>query len=79
MLTEQRSRKRKYIRTEESLMVVKVQDSIAEKGGGGGEATEQPVKRVRAQRHCRRCGKAGHNARTCTAEIIVLDNSNAFE
>jgi hypothetical protein len=63
-LTEQRSRKRKYIRTEESLKVGDVQDLIAEKDGGGEEAAEQPAKRVRKQRHCGRCGKTGHNART---------------
>ena len=78
-LTEQRSRKRKFIRTEESLTVGEVQDLIAEKDGGSEEAAEQPAKRVRAQRHCGRCGKTGHNARTCTAEIIVPDDSDASE
>ena len=75
-LTEQRSRKRKYIRAEESLTVGDVQDLIAEKDGGGEEAAEQPAKRVRKERHCGRCGKTGHNSRTCTAEIIDLDDSD---
>jgi hypothetical protein len=75
--TEQRSRKRKYIRTEESLTVGDVQDLIAEKECGGGEDAEQPVKRARGQRHCGRCGKTGHNTRTCTAEIVDLDDSDA--
>ena len=78
-LTEQRSRKRRYIWTEETLTVGDVQDLIAEKDGGGKEAAEQPAKRVRKERHCGRCGKTGHNARTCTAEIIESDESNASE
>lgn len=76
-LTEQRSRKRKYIQTEESLTVGDVQDLIAKKDGGGQEAGEQPAKRVRKERHCRRCDKTGYNARTCTAEIVDSVNSNA--
>ena len=78
-LTEQRSRKRKYIRTEESLTVGDVQDLMAGKDGGDGEAPEQSAKRVRAQRHCGRCGKTGHNTRTCTAEIVDSDDSYSSE
>ena len=76
-LTEQRSRKRRYIRTEETLTVGDVQDLIAEKDGGGEEAAKQPAKRVCKQRHCGRCGKTGHNARTCAAEIVDLNKSDA--
>ena len=50
--TEQRSRKRRYIWTEESLIVGDVQDLIAAKDSGGTEAAEQPAKRVRKERHC---------------------------
>jgi hypothetical protein len=78
-LTEQRSRKRKYIRTEESLTVGDVQDSMAEKDGGGKEAAEQHAKRVRKERHCGRCGKTGHNMRTCTVAIVDSDDSSACE
>jgi hypothetical protein len=78
-LTEQRSRKRRYIRTEETLTVGDVQNLIAEKDGGGEEAAEQPAKRVRKQRHCGRCGKTGHNARTCAAEIVDPDGSDVSE
>ena len=46
-----------------------VQELMSEKDGGGEEAAEQLAKRVRAQRHCRRCGKTGHNTRTCTKEL----------
>ena len=76
-MTEQRSRKRRYIRTEESLTVGEVQDLIAVKDGGSEEAAEQPAKRVRKDRHCRRCGKTGHNTRTCTAEDLDSDDSDA--
>ena len=76
-LTEQRKRKRKYIRTEESLTVSDVQDLMAEKDGGGEDAAKQPAKRARGQRHYGRCGKIGHNARTCAAEIVDLDDSDA--
>ena len=54
-----------------------VQDLIAEKDGGGQEAAEPPAKRVRKERHCGRCGKTGHNARTCTAEIVDSVDSDA--
>lgn len=77
--TERRSRKRKYIRTDETLTVGEVSDLIAEKEGGNGEEAKQPAKRVRAQRHCGRCGKTGHNTRTCSAEIVDLDDSDAPE
>ena len=78
-MTEQRSRKRKYIRAEESLTVGNVLDLIAEKDGGGEEVPEQRAKRVRRQRHCGRCGKPGHNTRTCTTEIVEPDDSDASE
>ena len=48
ILIEQRSCKRKYIRTEESLTVGDVQDLIAEKEGDSSEDAEQPAKRARA-------------------------------
>jgi hypothetical protein len=74
-LIEQRSCKRRYIQTEETLTVGAVQDLIAEKDGGGNEAAEQPAKKVRKERHCGRCSKTRHNARTCAAEIVDLDKS----
>ena len=76
-LTEQRSCKRRYIWTEETLTVGDIQDLIAKKDGSGKEAAEQPAKRVRKERHCRRCSKTGHNARTSAVEIVELDISNA--
>jgi type II secretory ATPase GspE/PulE/Tfp pilus assembly ATPase PilB-like protein len=79
VLTEQRSCKRRYVRTEEALTVGDVQDLIAKKDISSKEAAKQPVKRVCKQRHCRRCSKTGHNARTCAAEIVDLDKSDASE
>ncbi|KAF2622827.1 hypothetical protein BU25DRAFT_414820 [Macroventuria anomochaeta] len=52
---------------------------MAKKDGGGEKAAEQSVKRVHKERQCRCCGKTGHNAQTCTAEIVDLDNSNTSE
>ena len=77
-LTAQRSRKRKYIQTEEALTVDEVQDLIAEKEGSG-EGSKQPAKKVRKERHCGRCGRTGHNARTCNAKILDLGDSDTFE
>ena len=76
-LIEQRSYKRKYICIEESLTVGDVQDLIAKKEGNSSKDAKQPAKRARAQRRYRRCSKTSYNARTCTAEIVDLNNSNA--
>ena len=40
---------------------------------------EKPAKRVRAARHYGRCGKKGHNSRTCTVEIEDADDSDTSE
>ena len=75
-LTAQRSRKRKYVRTEEALTVSEVQDLIAKKEGSSSKGSEQPAKKVRKERHCGRCSKTGHNARTCNVKMLDTDNSN---
>ena len=72
-LTEQRSRRRKYVRAGEGLTVGNVLDLIAEK------TPEQPVRSVRGQKHCGRCGKLVHNTRTCTTETVYPDDSDASE
>jgi hypothetical protein len=78
-LTKRKSRKRRYIRVEETLTVGEVSDLIAEREGSSREEGEMPAKRVRAERHCGRCGKVGHNSRTYKVEIEDADNSDASE
>ncbi|KAI1665351.1 DDE superfamily endonuclease [Pyrenophora tritici-repentis] len=78
-LTKRKTRKRRYVRTEEVLTVSEVSDLIAEREGGGCEEGEEPAKRVRVGRRCGRCGEIGHNSRTCKAEIEDADNSDASE
>lgn len=70
--------KRKCIRTEESRTVGRILDSMAEREGGSEKAAEQPAKRVPAHRHCRRCGKTGHNMHTFAAVAMNLDNRESF-
>jgi hypothetical protein len=77
--TEVRSRKRKYIRTAETLTVGEVADMIAEREGGGPERGGEPLKRMRTQRRCGRCGESGHNARTCAVEIVHPSDSDESE
>ena len=69
--------KRRYIQAEETLIVSKIADLVAEKEGSGRGSSKTPAKRVRAEQHCRRCSKTGHNSRTCKVEIEDVDNSNA--
>ena len=76
-LTKRKTRKRRYIRAEETLTVSDVSDLIAEKESGSRKDGETPTKRVRAERRCGRCSEIRHNSRTYKIEIKDLDNSNA--
>jgi hypothetical protein len=76
-LTKRKSCKRQYIQAEETLIVGKVTNLIAEKESSRCEDSETPVKRVRAERHCSCCGKTRHNSRTYKVEIEDADSSNA--
>jgi hypothetical protein len=40
------------------------------------EDSREPVKKVRGQRRCRRCGETSYNARTCAVEIVDASDSN---
>jgi hypothetical protein len=76
-LTKRKTRKRRYVRAEETLTAGEVSDLIAKMDGSGREDSETPAKRVRAERRCGRCSEVGHNSRTCRVEIEDVDNSDA--
>ena len=78
-LTKRKTRKRRYIRAEETLTVGEVSNLIAKKEGSRREDSETPAKRVRTERRCGRCSETGHNSRTCKPEIEDVDNSGASE
>jgi hypothetical protein len=78
-LTKRKTRKRRYVRVEETLTVSKVSNLIAKIDGGRCKDGETPAKRVRAERRCGRCSETGHNSRTCKAEIEDVDDSGASE
>jgi len=78
-VTKRKSRKRRYIRTKETLTAGEVTDLVTVKEGGSRNDGEKPAKRVRGERHCGRCGETGHNSRTCEVEIEDIDNSEASE
>jgi hypothetical protein len=78
-LTKRKTRKRRYIRAEETLIVSKVSNLITKKEGSRRKNSETPAKRVRAERRCGRCSETRHNSRTCKAEIEDVDNSDASE
>ena len=67
--TERKGRKRKYIRTEDTLTVGDVLDLIPPEEASGQEEGEKPIKRAGRERRCRRCGETGHNSRTCKVQI----------
>jgi hypothetical protein len=78
-LTKRKTRKRRYVRVEETLIVSEVSNLIAEKEGSSRKEGETPAKRVRAERRCSRYSEIRHNSRTCKVEIEDVDNSNTSE
>ena len=76
-LTKRKTRKRRYVRAEETLTVSKVLDLIAEREGRRRKDGETPAKRVRAERRYGRCSKIRHNSRTCKVEIKDANDSDA--
>ena len=78
-LIKRKTRKRRYVRVEETLIVGEVIDLIAEREGSRRKDGETPVKRVRAERRCGCCSEVGHNSCTCKVELEDIDNSNASE
>ncbi len=76
-LTKRKTRKRRYVRAEETLTVSKVSNLITEKKSSSREEGETPAKRVRAERRCGRCSEIRHNSCTCKVEIENGDSSTA--
>jgi hypothetical protein len=74
--TKRRSRKRRYIRAEETSTVGEVADLVAATVVDSCNNGDRLSKRVRTERHCGRCGKTGHNSRTCKVEIEDVDESD---
>jgi hypothetical protein len=75
-LIKYKTRKRQYIRAEETLIVSEVSDLITEKEGSSRKEGETPAKRVRVERRYGRCSKIRHNSRTCKIELLDIDNSD---
>jgi hypothetical protein len=78
-LTKRKTRKRRYVRVEETLTVGEVSNLITKKEGGSREEGETPAKRVRAERHYGRCSEIRYNSRTYKVEIEDVDDSDASE
>jgi len=76
-LTKRKTRKRQYVRAEETLTAGEVSDLIAEEEGGRRKESDKPAKRVRVERRCGCCSEVGHNSRTCKVEIEDVDNNDA--
>ena len=72
---KRKSRKRRYVRTEETLTAGEVQELLAEQAGSSRGDGEGASKRVRGGRRCGRCKQTGHNTRTCAVEIDSASDS----
>jgi hypothetical protein len=79
VLIKYRVRKRRYIYAEETLIVSKVSNLIAELVGSYYNNSKTPAKRVRAERRCRRCGETRHNSRIYKVEIEDAEDSDKSE
>jgi hypothetical protein len=77
--TKRKSRKRQYVRAEETLTVSKVSDLITKKAGSSCNNSREPSKRVRLSRRCGTCGETGHNSRTYKVEIDNIGDSDEPE
>ena len=74
---KRKSRKRRYIRTEETLTIGEVQEVLAEQAGSSCGDGESASKRVRRERRCGRCKQTRHNAYTCVVKIDSASNSSS--
>lgn len=82
MITQRKGRKRKRIQTGGTIEYGEALTQVAatasagsqrakKSRGRGSQETGQP-----AQRRCRNCGKAGHNARTCKKDLEGTSESD---
>ena len=78
-LNKRKSRKRRYVRTGETLTTGEVQEVLAERAGSSRGDGESASKRVRGERRCGRCRQTGHNARTCAVEIDSASDSDSSD
>jgi hypothetical protein len=75
--TRRKSHKRKRIQREGILTIDEGERLTTLKEFGARSNGKKSKKRVRieagepSQRRCRRCGEAGHNARTCKQEVAI--------
>lgn len=74
--TKRKTRKRRYIQNEETLTVGEIAGLIIPDKPSEQEEGEKTIKRVRTERHCKRCGKTGHNSRTCQTKIVDAEDSD---
>ena len=77
LLTKRKTRKRRYIRTEETLTVGEVVDTLAPDASSVRSDGKGPSKRVQKERRYRRCLGKGHNIRTYTVLIEDISDSDA--
>jgi hypothetical protein len=75
-LTKRKTRKRRYVRVEETLIVSEVSNLITKKEGSSYKEGETPTKRVRAERRCGRYSKIRYNSYTYKIELLDMDNSD---
>ena len=76
---KRKNRKRRYVRTEETLTVGEVQEVLAKQAGSSRGDDESALKRVRGERRCGRYKETGHNARTCVVETDSTSDSGSSE
>jgi hypothetical protein len=76
---KRKTRKRRYVRAEETLTVREVADLVTEREVDSRDDGREPSKRVRVGRRCRRCSEIGHNSRTYKVEIEDVHNSDTSE
>jgi hypothetical protein len=75
-LTKRKTRKRRYVRAEETLIVGEVANLVTKREVDSRDDSREPLKRVRVGRRCGRCSKIRHNSCTYKVEIEDVYNSD---